>query len=213
MQLGGPGNSPASRLGDDGSASTDDDVSQRLLDAAARCIVRRGTAHVRMGEVAAEAGLARSTIYRYFPTRGQLIIGLFLGKIDAALTAVVEALPQPERAAASLPELVLGPLAMIDGNALNEAMFSADSRELVASLELSSEPLFEAVDRHFGPVLQRWQADGQLHSDLDLQDAVRWIDTVTIALLAPPWRGRSDAAKRRFLDHFLIRAIVTPACW
>lgn len=213
MQFEGLGDAHVSRSIEDASATADDDVSERLLEAAARCIVRRGTARVRMGEVAAEAGLARSTIYRYFPTRGQLIIGLFLGKIDAALNAVVEALAQPDCAAASLPELVLGPLAMIDGNDLNEALFSADSRDLVASLELSSEPLFDAVDRHFGPLLKRWQTDGQLHADLDLQDAVRWIDTVTVTLLTPPWRERSDAGKRRFLEHFLIRAIVAPTHW
>jgi TetR/AcrR family transcriptional regulator len=213
MQPRGLDGARASRSAHASSLTVDDDVSSRLLEAAARCIVRRGTACVRMGEVAAEAGLARSTIYRYFPTRGQLIIGLFLGKIDAALSAVLEALPQPGCAAASLPDLVLGPLAMIDGNELNEALFSADSRELVASLELSSEPLFEAVYRRFGPLLERWQADGQLHADLDLRDAVRWIDTVTVTLLAPPWRERSDAAKRRFLEHFLIRAIVAPAHW
>lgn len=170
MQLVGVGESRVGGSTDDGSAPVADDVSQRLLQAAARCIVRRGTAHVRMGEIAAEAGVARSTIYRYFPTRGQLIVGLFRRGAEHG----VEALPQPDCAAASLPDLVLGPLAMIDGNELNEALFAVDSRDLVASLELSSEPLFEAVDRHFGPVLQRWQADGQLHSVLDLQDAVRW---------------------------------------
>ena len=68
--------------------------------------------------------------------------------------------------ARSLPDLVLKPLAFIDGSPVNEALFSADSRDFVASLELSSEPLFNASFRHFGPVLQRWQADGQLHADL-----------------------------------------------
>ena len=47
----------------------------------------------------------------------------------------------PGRAAASLPDLVLRSLAFIEGNPLNEALFSAESRALVASWQLGSEEL------------------------------------------------------------------------
>lgn len=193
--------------------SSDDEMRGRLLDAAARCIVRSGTARIRMGEVATEACVARSTLYRYFPSRDDLIVGLFLARIDAALDSVVAELPQPDRAAASLPDLVLKPHAMIEGSPLNEAMFSPDSRELVALVELHSEPLFNAVLRHYAPLLLAWSQSGQLHADLELREAARWVHSVSLMLLNPPWVDLSTAARRGFLVRYLVRALVVPEHW
>lgn len=48
-----------------------DRVVNALLDAAARAFARRGDA-ASMSDVAAEAGVARATVYRYFGNRGSL---------------------------------------------------------------------------------------------------------------------------------------------
>jgi TetR/AcrR family transcriptional regulator len=80
----------------------------------------------------------------------------------------------------------------------------------VVALELESRPLSDSSYRHFGPLLERWQAEGQLHADLDLRDTVRWIGTVSLMLLTPLWRDRPDAAKREFLHRYLVRALVVP---
>jgi len=201
---------PARWWGSDSALLDDEEARRRLLEAASRCIVRRGSARIRMAEVAEEAGVARSTVYRYFQSRDDLIIGLFLGRIDAALEKVIARLEDPDDAARCIPELVLGPNSFIEGSPVNEALFSPDSTGMVVSLELGSEPLIDASYRHFGPLLEGWQAAGHLHADLDLRDTVAWIGTVSLMLLTPPWRDRPEAAKREFLDRYLVRALVMP---
>lgn len=47
-------------------------VSAAILDAAARVLVARGE-HASMSDVAAAAGVARATVYRYFPSRQALL--------------------------------------------------------------------------------------------------------------------------------------------
>jgi TetR/AcrR family transcriptional regulator len=196
------------RWGDDRALVDEEEARRRLIDATARCIVRRGNAQIRMSEVADEAGVARSTVYRYFPTRGELILGLLLDRVDAALDAAVRSLPDPDDAARCLPDLILGPIGLVDGSPVNEALFSEDSTGFVTALELSSEPLLDASMRHFAPLLERWLAAGKIHADLDIRETLRWMLAVSLILLSPPWRQRPAESKRQFLDQYLVRAIV-----
>jgi TetR/AcrR family transcriptional regulator, mexCD-oprJ operon repressor len=50
-------------------------VATAILEAAARALVDQG-AHASMNDVAAEAGIARATVYRYFPSRQALLDAL-----------------------------------------------------------------------------------------------------------------------------------------
>jgi AcrR family transcriptional regulator len=183
-------------------------VRSRLLEAAGSCIVRRGNVQFRMAEVAEEAGVARSTVYRYFSTRADLILGLLLSRVGPALEAVVRALPHPDDAARSIPDLILGPIGLVEGSPLNEALFSPESSPDVTALEFGSDPLVDAAMEHFGPLLERWQGASQLHDDLDVRDTVRWMHAISLVLLQPPWRVRTPAAKRQFLERYLVRALV-----
>ena len=59
---------------------------QTLLDAAAAVFVERGVdAPVRA--IATEAGVGMGTIYRHFPTRADLVIGVYRHQIDALVSA------------------------------------------------------------------------------------------------------------------------------
>lgn len=48
-------------------------TSGRILDAAERCMARYGLRRVSMGDVAAEAGVSRGSVYRYFADRDALV--------------------------------------------------------------------------------------------------------------------------------------------
>ncbi len=45
-----------------------------ILDAATRCYLRAGIENTGMREVAQAAGVARSTLYRYFATRDEVLV-------------------------------------------------------------------------------------------------------------------------------------------
>ncbi|BDB44969.1 MULTISPECIES: TetR/AcrR family transcriptional regulator [Mycobacterium] len=199
---------PSRRWGDDRAILDDEEARRLLLDAASRCIVRRGNAQIRMAEVADEAGVSRSTLYRYFPGRDDLLLGLMLARIDAALGALVRSLRHPDDPARSLPEMILARVESVEGDPLNEALFAAESTAVSSALERGSQPLVDLLLRHYGPLLQRWKDSGRLYADLDPSAVVQWLNTTTLFLLAPSWRHRSVADKRRFVVQFLVRALV-----
>ena len=99
-----------------------DQVAGAILDVAADLLARRGEPP-SMAEVAAAAGVARATLYRYFPTRERLLQALTTYAVDATVTQLAQAdldtVPVPEgiarlvrlvAAAGSKYAAVIGPM-------------------------------------------------------------------------------------------------------
>jgi TetR/AcrR family transcriptional repressor of mexCD-oprJ operon len=99
-----------------------DRVAVAILDAAADLLARGGEPP-SMADVAAAAGVARATLYRYFPTRERLLEDLAAYAFDATVTrlaqADLDAVPVPEgiarlarlvAAAGSKYAAVIGPM-------------------------------------------------------------------------------------------------------
>ncbi len=185
----------------------DEEARRRLVAAALRCIVRRGTGRISMDEVADEAGVSRATVYRYYRTREDLLLGVMLSRLDQALDLVVRSLAEPSNAVRSIPDLILASVGLVHGDTVNEALFSPDSRPIVTAVESSSEPIVEGLYRHVGPLLRQWQADGQLAPDLDLRQTMRWLNVVSVSMMVPPWLAMPTAEKRAFLRRYVVRAL------
>ncbi|MDY6995078.1 MAG: TetR/AcrR family transcriptional regulator [Actinomycetota bacterium] len=186
-----------------------DEARDRLLDAAVRCIVARGGTQIRMGEVADEAGVVRSTVYRYFPNRDDLLLALILRRVDQACSRWIGSLRKPGDAARSIRELVLAPVSAVDsGDPVNLALYGPESAPLAPVLDAGADAITDVVAAQLKPLFAQWKADGQLYSDLDLRETVQWMSATTSFLLTPHWRARPASAKRRFVDRYLLRALI-----
>lgn len=165
---------------------------------------------MRIEEVATEAGVSRSTVYRYFRSRDELLLAVLLDRVDTAMDVALQSLPDPYDARVTLVEVFVRGTSLIDGDALTEALFAAGGRASGDSLPLATEPIVEAVYKRLEPLLLRWQDSGQLSADLDLWEAVRWLIAAGGAMMAPPWSSRSLPDKRVFAETYLIRALLQP---
>ncbi|MEN3310505.1 MAG: TetR/AcrR family transcriptional regulator, transcriptional repressor of aconitase [Micromonosporaceae bacterium] len=66
---------------------------QQIIDAARRCFVRSGFHATSMQDVIAEAGLSIGAVYRYFPSKNDLIVAIaeqVVAEIDAVLAETAE---------------------------------------------------------------------------------------------------------------------------
>ena len=168
-------------------------VSATILDAAAHVLAERG-ANASMSDVSRAAGVARATVYRYFPNRRALLDELSAAALDdagsrlssAALDDVV-----PEEGIVRVVRALVG---------VGDA-FVVLVRERVRA---DSAEFDRRIGRPLQRVLERAQADGDVREDVP----TAWLMEVLIALIvsvpqAVPARGLDDtiaAITSLFLD-------------
>ncbi len=197
------------RWGDASALFDEAEARRRLLEATERCIIRKGSVQIQVSDVANDAGVSRSTVYRYFQSRAELIQALIVSRTDAAFGRLAASLAMPDDARATLPHLVLEPVGLVKGNPMNEALFSPESRALMVSeFGMTADPSGDVAFKHFGPMFERWQITGQIHADLDLRRTVSWVTAMSSVLLTPPWDTLSRDERLVFVESYLVRALI-----
>jgi AcrR family transcriptional regulator len=87
---------------------------QQILDAARRCFVTNGFHATSMQQVISEAGLSVGAVYRYFPSKSDLIAGV-AEQLAAGITGQLQSIADaPER---SLVEVMDAAVGIVDANA------------------------------------------------------------------------------------------------
>jgi AcrR family transcriptional regulator len=86
------------------SNDTSPDLGDKILDAAASCVLAYGVERVTLAEIARRAGVSRPTIYRRWPDTRALLAAL----LTARITAVLRDLPTRDGGREALVERIVG---------------------------------------------------------------------------------------------------------
>jgi AcrR family transcriptional regulator len=127
-------------------------TAECILEAARRAMAERGPERLSISAVAAQAGISRPTLYRWFPTKADLLAALVAyeeAQFDIGLQVVIDAHRSPRRQLdAALRYLV---------NYLDDFMtpdpISADPAYALESLARSLPPHVEILTRLLGDAL------------------------------------------------------------
>ena len=134
------------------------ETRERILEGAAVAVARHGLAKLDMADVSQTAGVSRGTVYRYFPSRGDLLTQLARREGERLRAGLVEAL---ERAPAG-PERILAAFR-------NGVELVREHRALQRLLE--TDPAFvlralraqlPGIKAQLGPILEPLLADTNL---------------------------------------------------
>src|SRR5690349_10351626 len=74
----------------------DGDTERRILDAARRVFIKRGSAGARMQEIAAEAGVNQALLHYYFRTKDALSLAVFKEAASKLFPGILRILSGPE---------------------------------------------------------------------------------------------------------------------
>ncbi|MFE1029109.1 TetR/AcrR family transcriptional regulator [Streptomyces sp. NPDC058818] len=166
---------------------------ETLLDAAAAVFVESGVeAPVR--DIAARAGVGTATIYRHFPTRADLIIGVYRHQVEAcaeAGPALLASSPTPYAALGRWIDLFVDFLVTKHGLA---AVLRTDNAGFETLHGYFLDRLVPVCTR----LLDAATASGEIRSDLSAPELMRGVGNLCIGAENDP---RYDA--RRLVAHLI----------
>lgn len=146
-----------------------------LIAAARQTFAELGT-EAPLEEIARRAGVGIATLYRRFPTRDELIEGVYLEEVSGLAEAAedLSSLPPWEALMAWIQRFV-------DYAATKKVLIDALNRESMA-IKSCREVLYVAG----GPLLARAQAAGIVRKDTDIDDVMRMVTGISSYGFATP---------------------------
>jgi len=164
-----------------------------------------------MGQIAGEAGLSRSLLYRHFATRDEVV----LASMERACRRLIVTVSEATSEATDLAELFTTYLVemtwMVRSDPVLTEVFRGSNRNVVASL-INEHANFMIEDPDASARRLRAERPGfleQLRPGLTFREALEYVRTFGVNLAtAPPRVVASKPALRRYVVTFLIPVLV-----
>ncbi|MGZ4140305.1 MAG: TetR family transcriptional regulator [Actinomycetota bacterium] len=122
-------------------AAPEDATRARILDAVFSCAERYGLGRTTIADVAKEARLARQTVYRYFPTRHDLLAALVLREEERIIADVQEAVRPHDELKPALQAAFAATLRLFREHPLLDKVMTTEPQELLPFLTVEANPV------------------------------------------------------------------------
>lgn len=183
-----------------------DAVRGRLVDAAEAIVRDHGVNALRLDSVAEAAGLHRSSVYRYFGSKEELLTAVATQSSMRVRRKVVRKLGRDaplekllaEGLALALAELATDPVhRSLMSPSASAAMARAGGKALTSGIRPMVDPVFEAA-----------AAQGILRTGVTPEDATRWLQIVASGLVRSPDLVPNRKALVALLEKMLVPTLI-----
>ena len=183
-----------------------DDVRERILAAAERCIDRHGIRKTTMDDVACEVGLSRPSVYRYFADRDDLLIELITRHARALLVRARKSVSRQSSLRDQIVETVLYTAEHARRDPLTRHCIDPDATNLGRRMIASGTTEIIRAEM-WDPVLDAAVANNELPPGLPRSDIHLWLGNVTVMVMRGLEDGDGDVRRYRSI----LRRFVAPA--
>lgn len=181
----------------------------RILDAAAACFQQVGLNKTTMSDIIERSGLARTTVYRHFKVKDDIISQLVLRDLSY-LTRQLEAI-RNEHAGdieQELIEVVHFTLTEITRRPLLNAL-CAQNAKLLNTLGLSNEGVMQYIQQAVQPVYDKLKAAGRLREGITLADYAEWNSRFAMSFVVTPYVHQDDSIRmRNYIQNFILPSLL-----
>lgn len=125
------------------SRRVEDSTRARIVQAAFACAQRWGLSRTTMADVATEARLSRQSLYRYFPSRHDLLLALVLREEEAMIVTVRRAMEPHAELQPSMQAAFAACLRALRAHPLLDKVLATEPQELLPYLTTEANPVLE----------------------------------------------------------------------
>lgn len=163
---------------------TEDEARRRIVEAATACLDRAGLAKTSLSDVAAEAGVTRQTVYRYFPGLKDILRAVGLAGVEEFAGRMERHLASFGTAAEAAVESVVFAVRTVPGEPYLGLLLQAGEGEYFTA-GVTSQLAFSAGAGILRNVPVDWAAAG-VESDDDLQGLAEILMRLFLSFLQYP---------------------------
>jgi AcrR family transcriptional regulator len=180
-----------------------------IIEAARQCYLERGISATGMQEVAARAGVARSTVYRYFPGRDDLLVATIKGEMEQLNTRLRKRLAKYPHPADQVVEGMIVAIKEVPRRPLLRAVFASDEDSRARRAIWSSDVIVRFGEELMDHVIRPARDAGLLQDAVRPEVLVEWVYRLLLSFLTLPSNWvRTDAQLRATLHALLVPVLL-----
>lgn len=180
------------------------DPEAEILRAAKQCYLSDGIARTGMREVAAAAGVARSTLYRYFPSRDDVLVATIKLEMEQANNRIGKSLGQYTDPADLIVEGLLMAIRDIPQRPLLKAVFASDEDAVARRIIWNSDIIVKFGEELMDRVVQPALDANLLQTSVAPEVLVEWVYRVLLSFLTLPSNWIKTEQQLRITLHALL---------
>lgn len=184
-----------------------DFAREQILDAAMRCYQQTTFHKTRMEHIAREAKVSRTTIYRYFENRDDVLMGVIL----RAVRELMKIVSQRVAATVTFADFIVETIAITLDHVPHLPLFKimmTEATAVVSHVHVNNIELFEIAAMHFKPRFDMAAEAGELRDDVEFEQFMEWIIHIGATLVLMPPTRYDEKQIRQILWRYLVRSIV-----
>jgi AcrR family transcriptional regulator len=193
----------------DRPAVDDDEARARLLDAAESCYERRGVGRTTVDDIAKEAAVHRTTVYRYFGTRDDVLAFMMLRDTEGVIAVAESALERDGPFGDRLLDALDGALSIVEGSRWLSMLFSLESLTMAVSASASGA-FRDRIRDVLRPHVEAAKTHGELRADLNPDATADGLVRVAQMLLMERVAGVQEKTtdRRAVFRDFVIPGLI-----
>ena len=194
-----------------GGGMSPEEANTLVLDAAERAFGRLGFERTTIDDIADEAGVSRSLVYRHFGSRDEILTGV-IGRITDALTAeLAQRLDDAHSLGDYIEDAMVHVVAMVRSDPSLVSVFSDGGRAAAGRVVGTTDDIKERARRFARSILESAGPEraGQLRPEVELDAAVDHLVLVGLALIQGFGPVSDDPELlRSYLATFVVPSLV-----